>query len=142
MQQLIEFGLHHWQLWLAFFILLGSLLILELHGKVFGIKEASPQQITLMMNREDAVILDLRTTDQFNKGYITGAVNIPLADLDKQLNKLEPYKTKPIILVYNVGKLPHKVAVLLQKNGFNTLRYLHGGVTAWQNAGLPLVKGK
>lgn len=140
LQQLLNFGTHHLALILAFVVVLILLLIFELHSKLTGVPAASPQQTTLLMNHNDALVLDIRDNASFAKGHILGSTNVPLAELENNLNKLEKYKDKPVILSYTMGQHHHKVAHILKKHGFTDLYHLKGGVAAWQQAGLPLVK--
>lgn len=140
MHQFIDFSLRHWELWLAFFVLLGLFFGLEFHGKATGIPAISPQQATLLINREDAVVLDLRNTDIFAKGTIIGAINIPLTEFEAKQAQLDKHQTKPIILVTSQGQSPSKIVALLKLRGFNKINHLNGGISAWQSAGLPLKK--
>lgn len=139
-QQLLDFSMHHWQLILAFVVVLVLLLTFELHSKLTGIPGVSPQQATLLMNHNDGVIVDIRDTTNFAKGYILNSINIPLSELDSKLKQIEKYKDKPVILNYTMGQHHHKVAHILKKNGFTDLYHLKGGIAAWQQANLPLVK--
>ena len=85
-------------------------------------------------------MVDVRSTDQFRSGHLIAALNIVFADLERSINKLNKYKSKPIILVDNIGQEAVKAGVLLRKQGFEMVYFLAGGITAWQKADLPLVK--
>ncbi len=140
MQTYLDFITQHWELCLAFVVILALLLALELRAKLSGLAQVSPQQATLLMNHEDAVILDIRDNKQFSAGHIIGAINIPAAELEQNLQQLEKHKAKPIIIVHSPSQPPHKTGVLLQTNSFANVSNLSGGISAWQSAGLPLVK--
>ena len=140
MHQFIEFVLHHWELWLAFAVIVVLLLTFELHSKLTGLNNLSPQEAITLVNHNEAVIIDIRDNSNFTKGHIINAVNIPLPQLDSGLKKIEKYKDKPVILSYGVGQAHHKAARLLKQAGFSDLYNLKGGIASWQNAGLPLVK--
>jgi rhodanese-related sulfurtransferase len=140
MQQLLEFGAHHFTLILAFIVVLVLFLTFELHSKLTGTPSVSPQSATLLMNHNDALVIDIRDKNNFTNGNILGSMNIPLAQLENNLNKLQNYKDKPVILVYVIGQTLHKTTHFLKKNGFTDLYLLKGGIAAWQQAGLPLVK--
>lgn len=140
MQQFIDFVIRHWELWLGFFMVLLFLLIFELHGKLTSLKRLSPHQMTLLINREDAIVLDVRDKNAFDQGHITNAINIPLPELSAKIKQLEPYKNQPIIIVYATGQVPEKVGTLLANASFNKIHIAQGGITAWSNLGLPLVK--
>lgn len=142
MQQFIEFSLHHWELWLAFLIVLILLIFFELHGRLTGLPQLSHHHATLLINRQDAIILDIRDANSFAQGHIAGAINIPYDELSVKINKLANHKERPILIIPNTAQPQTKQAgVLLKKNGYHKIHTLRGGIATWQNAGLPLVKG-
>lgn len=140
MHEFITFALRHWELVLALFVILGVLLTFELHSKLTGTPSLSPHEATLLINREDAIVLDIRDANSFAKGHITRAMNIAYADLNAKLKQLDKHKEKPIILCFVTGQHHHKVGRILKENGFTKLYHLKGGITSWQDAGLPLTK--
>lgn len=140
LQQLLDFGVHHLMLVLAFIVTLSLWLTFELHSKLTGIPGASPQTTTLLMNHNDGVVLDIRDSNAFTNGHILGSINMQVGTIEANLNKLTKYKDKPIILSYVTGQPYHKAAHILKKNGCTDLYYLKGGIAAWQQAGLPLTK--
>ena len=93
----------------------------------------------LIPNNPDIIILDVRTTSEFNTGYINGAILIPVSQLTQRLGELDTDKK---ILVYCAsGGRSTTASNILVTNGFNSeLVYnLQGGITAWKNADLPIV---
>jgi rhodanese-related sulfurtransferase len=140
MHQFIEFSIRHWDLWLAFIVILGLLLGLELHGKLMGLPQVSPQEATLLVNHEGGVFLDLRDAKDFTKGHILDAINIPFNEVSTKLAQLEKYKATPIILITALHHSPAKMRALLHQNGYYKLHGLQGGISGWQSAGFPLVK--
>ncbi|MDQ8039713.1 MAG: rhodanese-like domain-containing protein [Rickettsiella sp.] len=140
MQQFIEFSLRHWELWLTFFLILALLLTFELHIKLTSAPSLSPQQAIFLINREDAVLLDVRDTNSFAKEHIVGSINFPFSELAAKLKQLDLYRKRPIIINYSQGQAHHRIARLLKNAGFNNLYHLKGGIIAWKNASLPLVK--
>jgi rhodanese-related sulfurtransferase len=142
MQQFLDFSLRHWELWLAFVAILIVLALFELRSRLTGLRGISPQETTLLINRDKGVVVDLRNADAFVKGHIVGAINITADDLANQLSRLDKQQDKIIVLINNTSQAPGKTATLLQRNGFANVQYLAGGISTWQNAGLPLVKGK
>lgn len=140
MQQIIEFIINHWALWLAFVVVLALLLHFELSSTVAGIKLLSPQEVTTMINRENAAVIDIRDDAAFQTGHIVGALNIPVDQMDKHLKKLQRYKTKPIIISCSAGQQSPQFGAKLRKQSFSKIFALKGGISAWQNAQLPLTK--
>lgn len=139
MQEFIAFLRIHWVLTLIFIIVTVVLLILEAIKQKQSATQLSPAQATQMMNHENAVIVDIRTTALFNEGHIIGAQSIPLAELQEKSKKLEKSKNKPIVLVCMNGSEAPKVADTLKKQGLN-IYTLSGGMRAWREAEMPIVK--
>lgn len=140
MQQYIEFAIKHWELLLAFFVILFVLISIELRNKFTGAPHISPQQTTHLINRENAIVIDLREKNDFDKGHIISSQNIPLADLPNKLSSLEKYKSNPIVLAFSSGQYPSNVVSTLKNSGFEKVYCLKGGIPAWVNAELPLEK--
>lgn len=139
MEHLSQFITNHWQLWLLFIVILFLTFINELITQKKKAKELSPQAVVDMINNENALIIDLRDKELFKKGHIIDSINAKSEDFEQQ--KMDKYKDKPIILVCARGLEAPALATKLRTQGYQPL-VLGGGVTAWQNADLPLVKGK
>lgn len=123
--------------WLFLLVMLLTSLFKRNHGKLVSTTEAA-----LLINREDALLVDLRDQPSFRKGHIAGAHHIPLSQLESGVPALlEKHKASPIILVCNLGQSAQKAAALLHKQGFTALHVLRGGMGEWQGANLPQVKG-
>lgn len=99
-------------------------------------------EATRMINRENALILDIRETQEFTKGHITGAYNLPVSLVEKKLSELNRYKTNPVIVVCKMGTSAGSVVKKLKKQGFEQVVRLSGGMAEWTAASLPLKKGK
>ena len=140
MERLPEFIANHSSLVLAFVVILGMLIWTLWQGASRGLKKLSPMDATQLINREDAVVIDVRSDGEFNQGHIVNAVNIPQKSLEEQLSKLEKYRDRPIITACRNGQIALGVGNRLRKNGFEQVYNLAGGLTAWEGANLPLVK--
>ncbi|ATQ73645.1 sulfurtransferase [Massilia violaceinigra] len=103
-------------------------------------KRASTLEVTQLMNRGKTVLLDIRGTDEFAKGHLRDAKNIPLADLSSRIAELDKAKNKTIVVVCQTGARADKAAKILEAAGFTDVVGLDGGLTAWQAAGLPTAK--
>ena len=103
-------------------------------------KRATPQDVTLLINRSKATIVDVRDAKEFAEGHLLEAKNIPLAELDKRIGELDKFKSKSVVLVCKTGARASSAAAKLAKAGFADVVNLDGGIAAWQKAGLPLVK--
>lgn len=102
--------------------------------------ELSPLEAVQLINRRDAVVLDVRDANEFAAGHITNARNIPLAQLAERVKELEKFKGRPIILSCASGARAAAAGSILRRNGFTEVVALRGGLAAWQQAGMPLEK--
>src|SRR5574343_1269223 len=101
----------------------------------------NPGEATLLINREDAVIIDVREPDEYAAGHLPESRNIPAGKLEERVGELEKYKDTPLILVCQSGARSAGSCARLGKLGFAKTHNLAGGVGAWVEAGLPIRKG-
>jgi len=106
-----------------------------------GKNEVNPAEATLLINREDAHIVDVREADEFAAGHLPEARNIPLAKLADRVSEIEKFKDKPVIVCCAAGMRSAKGCGELGKLGFSRVYSLAGGVDAWVGAGYPVKKG-
>ena len=100
----------------------------------------NPEAVRLM-NDEEAVVIDLRPIDEFQRGHIIGSVNLLPTEIKNQnVGKIEHHKEKPLIIVDVNGVSSATSAELLTKQGFEKVYVLKDGLAAWAGANLPLVK--
>jgi len=129
---------------LLVFALVTSLLLViftELRRKATGMLAVAPTDAVKLINN-DAVVLDLRSTESFSPGHIVGARNVPMDELDAHLEKLGKFRNKPVVAVCDAGVTSTKAVNTLRNSGFESVYNLKGGMTAWGQAGLPVVSGK
>jgi len=100
-----------------------------------------PDEVTRLINREDARVVDIRSQKEFENGHIIDAINISVDQLNNQLDKLKKHKDKGIIFCCANGTVSAKEAKKLINEGFEKIYCLKGGILSWQNANLPLTKG-
>ena len=98
----------------------------------------TPAQATLLMNREDALMLDVRETAEWSSGHIPGARHITLAQLEKRMSEIEKFKDRPVIICCASGNRSSSACGQLKKGGFAKVFSLAGGISAWLEANLPL----
>lgn len=96
----------------------------------------STLQATQLINRKHAQVVDTRESEEFVKGSLPNAKNIPLASVAQRASELK--KDKPVLIVCNVGKTAGQAAAALRTAGFAEVYTLAGGLAAWRSAGLPL----
>jgi rhodanese-related sulfurtransferase len=105
-----------------------------------GGQTVSAQQLVDMVNKQDAVVLDVRDKKEFEAGHIVDAVNIPYSALEGRLTELKDYKSRPVVVACKMGQHSGAAGTLLRKNGFEDVKRLTGGVAEWRNQNLPVVK--
>lgn len=94
-----------------------------------------------LINRRDALVLDVRDKAEFATGHIPNARNIPLPELGGRLREIEKFKARPIVINCQSGMRSATVCNLLRKNGFGEVFSLRGGIGGWTEASLPVEKG-
>lgn len=136
MDRLFEFVVNHWELvgLFTFFVVA----LLWDNNKRSG-QSVSPAGATLMINKENALILDIRESKDFSSGHLANAINIPYAKLAERMSELDKHKERPIILVCKTGQTVSVAGKMLREKGFNAVR-LSGGMMEWSNQNLPVVR--
>jgi rhodanese-related sulfurtransferase len=142
MQTLLAFASDHLVLSLAFVGLSLALIYTEVARLFSGFKSVSPAQLTALINRDDALLIDLSASADFEKGHIAGARNLAMSQFDPENKLLAKAKDLPVAVTCRTGMTSADAAKRLVKAGFTSVSWLDGGVQAWQQAGLPLVKGR
>jgi rhodanese-related sulfurtransferase len=140
MQDLSLFVQHHMNLSLAFGVLVVLLFLVEMLRLKSRAQHLSSNQLTQMINHQNAQVIDLRPADQFAKGHIIDSLSLPLSEFKEKSKKIEKLKTRPIILVCTKGFDSPKIATTLKTEGYN-VHILRGGISGWMSDNLPLVKG-
>ena len=140
MEHLPEFIANHLFL-VSLFIGILCLLLWNLFGTAAsGIVEIGPAEMTRMMNHEKAVVLDIRDEQDFANGHILNAVNIPMAKLADQDDALTGYRDRPVIFTCRQGIESVRAARAARQKGLEKIYCLKGGVQAWKNANMPLMR--
>jgi len=141
MDKFLQFAGNHTLLALGLMISFFVLIFTELRRKAAGLIAVDPTAVVSLINN-DAVVIDLRTAESFSRGHIVNAKNIPFDEFDGQRDKVDKFKSSPVIAVCDSGVTSNKAVDTLRKSGFESVYGLKGGMTAWGQAGLPVVTGK
>ena len=115
----------------------GTMLLWPLLRRSAGGPSVEVAGATHLINREDALVVDVRETAEYESGHILGARSVPLARIETSELKR---KDKPVILYCDSGERAAKAAAALRKQGFEKVVVLSGGLGAWKQAGLPVEK--
>lgn len=142
LHKLPEFIGNHLALAALFLLLMLGILTLEILRLFRKYKELTPAGLTLLMNRESPLLVDLSAYADFEKGHIPGARHVAVSQFDPEGKDLTKAKDLPVVLMDKDGRgAADKAAQRLVKAGFTKVFTLGGGLFAWQQAQLPVVKG-
>lgn len=137
MEQFIEFIGNHLVLsaiWLA------SVAAIIFYHQRTASAAVGPQQAVMLINRKDAVVVDVRDKKEFDAGHIVDSINIPLANLKQRVTELKKHKDKPVLVVCKLGQHSGDAAKTLEEAGHSEVIRLSGGVTEWKSQSYPLVQ--
>lgn len=79
---------------------------------------------------KNKLLIDVREPDEYKSGFIPGAKNIPLSQLEKRLGEIP--KDRDVLLYCRSGMRSKSAARLLSKHGYTRLAHLQGGVSSWE----------
>jgi rhodanese-related sulfurtransferase len=107
-------------------------------GGASGLSTADAVQL---INRQKAVVVDVCGPEEYAEGHVTGAKNVPLAQLQERLPTVVKNKSVPIIMVCSRGARARRAAIMAKQIGYDNAQVLAGGLGAWREANLPVEKG-
>ncbi|WP_301100617.1 rhodanese-like domain-containing protein [Propionivibrio sp.] len=125
----------------AIAIVSGTMLLIVSFRRPGDHNSLNSTQATLLINREDAQIVDVREPDEYSAGHLPESRNIPAGRLEERASELDKFKDKPLILICQSGSRSTGACKQLMNLGFTRAHHLEGGINAWRAAGLPLKKG-
>ena len=137
MAQFVEFIGNHLILATMWVITLG---VIIMYHKRNSASSVGPQKVVMMINRQDAVVVDVRDKKEFDSGHIVDSINIPLAKLKHGVTELKKHKEKPLVVVCKLGQQSGEAAKTLQETGHAEVFRLSGGIEEWKAQSLPLVQ--
>jgi len=136
-EQIFDFVINHYILVSVFVFLLVAFIINE--GKQGGAAITTTNLVNLV-NREGALLVDIRDTKEYTAGHIAGAVSMPFSSIDARIGELEAHKDKPVVLVCKMGQHASASGRKFKDHGFENVRRLSGGMAEWTANSLPVVK--
>lgn len=104
------------------------------------IKEVSAENTAAEVERGDAVLIDVRETEEWDAEHARGAMHLSRGMLEVEIEEKLPDFKQPIILHCGAGGRSALAAASLQEMGYENVRSMAGGLTAWKEAGLPTTK--
>jgi rhodanese-related sulfurtransferase len=142
LHHLPEFIGNHLLLAMLFVGLLLALIGSEVSRLFRGYRELTPAGLTMLINRESPLVVDLSSIQDFEKGHIAGARQVPMSQFDPENKELAKVKELPVAVYCKTGNTSATAAARLVKAGFKQVYWLAGGLGAWQQADLPTTRGK
>ena len=139
MGQLAEFASNHPLLVLGLMGAVFALLAYEIRLKSQGLLSVGVQDAVRLMNK-GAVIVDVRSEGEFASGHVVNARNVPLAQIQSDADTLKKQRKKTLLTVCDTGLASSRAAGVLRKAGYENVFSLKGGLRAWQQDNLPMVK--
>ena len=141
MQEYIDFVTNNPMLSAAWVAVAGLLIHHQVKDKISGIKNISTQEATMLINKQDAIVVDVRSKEEFQSGHIVNAKNITLSQIEKgTFAAIENHKQTPIIVVCETGARSSSAAAKLVKAEFSQVTNLFAGMSGWKAANLPTTK--
>ncbi len=134
----MKFILDNWML-IAVALSSGFFLLLPVVQEAAG-AGLSPTEAVQCMNREKGVVVDVCGDDEFAAGHISGALHVPLDQLEQRLTTVAKNKSTPLIMVCASGMRSKRAQAVAQKLGYEKVHSLQGGLKAWKEANLPVTK--
>jgi len=141
-EALLDFAGRHAMLSMGLAGLTIALIYMEVARLFRSYKALRPAALTALINRENALVVDLSSTAEFEKGHIPGSKNVQPSQFDPENKQLANAKALPVVAVCRTGQASAAAAKRLKQAGFEQVYWLDGGIAAWQQADLPLVKGR
>ncbi|MFM6988786.1 MAG: rhodanese-like domain-containing protein [Arenimonas sp.] len=127
----------------ALFVVLTAAIVYTEIARLFtGYKRVTPAQLTDLINRESALVVDVSAIADFEKGHILGSKHVAMSQFDPENKLLAKAKELPVAVVCRTGQTSSEAAKRLHKAGFTRVYWLNDGLNAWIQADLPLTKGR
>ena len=124
---------------IIFASLLAALVVTEFKHFSKKYEEISPQDAVVLINRENALLLDMRESSEIeNEGIIRGAMPMAISSLKNRLAQIGNAKGRPIIAYCASGLRAASGCAILCQNGYSRVYNLKGGMSAWKQNNLPV----
>ena len=105
------------------------------NGDIFANKEVKitvAQAKEIIGENEELLILDTRTQEEYDAGHVEGAILIPYNKLEMNLDQLDGYEDKPILVYCRTGNRSAVAVDILIENDFNKIYHMNQGFSRWK----------
>jgi len=140
MQEYIDFARNNFLIVAGFIGVLGFIIKTELSRLTRKYKQVNVNQAVLILNNDNASVVDVREDKEIQGGVIKGAQHIKLADLPSKLGGIAKDKTQPVLVYCRSGSRSGHACNILTKAGYEDVSNLAGGIMAWEAANLPIAR--
>ena len=137
MDRVLEFVGHHPWLATATVVLAAAVVVYEMRARSESRQSVSPQELIRLMN-QGALVLDLRSPEQYQSGHLNGARQMNSEQILKAADTLKRHKEKPVVVYDDSGSLGSAAVRQLTAQGFTKVFALRGGLAAWRADNLPV----
>ncbi|SFN29880.1 rhodanese-like domain-containing protein [Dokdonella immobilis] len=142
LHRLPEFIGNHPFLSFGFIGVLVALVALEFGRLTRGYTALTPAGLTQLINRNNALLIDVSSIQDFEQGHIPGARHVAMSQFDPENKDLAKARELPVAVYCKSGQTSGLAAKRLKKAGFTQVYTLEGGLRSWSEAQLPLAKGR
>ena len=136
----LAFAQNHWLLSSLFVLAVIAFVINEAIMAMRGAVKINPQMVVNLINREQALVLDLRSSEEFKAGHIASAKQVDASQLTTKIENLAKDKAHAIVFICSQGQHSLRHVQQVQKLGYQRVYYLAQGMAAWRQDDLPVVK--
>lgn len=140
MSSFTEFASQNFILFAGLAIIVALIIRMEIKLAFRGFKAITPAEAVHLMNKEDAIVLDVREDNERISGHIQGAKHLALSVFKQRVDELQTHVEKPVIAYCKMGSRSSQACEILKKNNFKNVMSLKGGIEAWKTVNLPIVK--
>lgn len=122
-------------------IVVAAFLSFSILGCTPNVPAVTVSEAAELFTNQQAVMIDVREQDEWDEQHIEGTIFIPLDQVESRISELAQYKDSTVIMQCRSGRRSNLAAETLLKAGFSKVYNLEGGILAWDEQGLPTVKG-
>lgn len=142
LHRLPEFIGNHPFLSFGFIGVVAAMIAMEVNQLTRGYKGVTPAGLTQLINKNNALVIDVSSIQDYEKGHVPGARHVAMSQFDPENKDLAKARELPVAIYCKTGQTSGTAAKRLKKAGFSDVYTLDGGLRSWMEAQLPLVKGR
>lgn len=123
-------------------VVTGGMLVWPLFGRLGAgaVPQVGAFEAVNLINRRDALIVDVRDKADFAAGHLPNSRHLPLTELAERLGELDKFKARPLLVNCPPGAAAGKACAQFTQAGFKEVFVLRGGMSGWIEASLPVEK--